>query len=179
MLPPAPLSPLDAHPTQYVATIHRGFVEGEGGLVYDAAGRVYHLPHFHFTRTSPLQPMPQRTVAQASRKLLAAARVFLMEAGAAAGLAEHRQPQQLKPFWCSALPSRTRFCFRRPKLAASSMPRWPPSCSGTATCTTILWRRRCPGGEGSPPPGRRRAGKGCKGRPPAAQLQDSYLRLRG
>lgn len=49
---------------QYVATIHHGFVEGEGGLVYDDAGRAYHPPHFFFARTSPLLPLPQRSVAQ-------------------------------------------------------------------------------------------------------------------
>lgn len=49
---------------QYVATLHRGFVEGEGGLVYDAAGRVLHLPHHFYTRTQPLQPLPAHTPAE-------------------------------------------------------------------------------------------------------------------
>ncbi|KAL4425168.1 hypothetical protein ABPG75_009184 [Micractinium tetrahymenae] len=50
----------------YVATLHSAFVEGEAGLVYDSAGRVFHPPHFHFNRTSPLAPMPQRTPPQAA-----------------------------------------------------------------------------------------------------------------
>jgi hypothetical protein len=49
---------------QYVATVHNAFVEGEGGLVYDAAGRAYHLPHQFFTRTGALPPMPTHTPAQ-------------------------------------------------------------------------------------------------------------------
>lgn len=59
--------PLCAAPcVQYVATVHSAFVEGEGGLVYDAAGRAYHPPGHFFTRTSPLQPLPQRSAAQAA-----------------------------------------------------------------------------------------------------------------
>ncbi|KAL4435565.1 hypothetical protein ABPG77_002528 [Micractinium sp. CCAP 211/92] len=50
---------------QYVATLHSAFVEGEAGLVYDSTGRVFHPPNFHFNRTSPLAPMPQRTPPQA------------------------------------------------------------------------------------------------------------------
>lgn len=51
-------------PVQYVATVHNAFVEGEGGLVYDAAGRAYHLPHQFFTRTGALPPLPAHTPAQ-------------------------------------------------------------------------------------------------------------------
>lgn len=46
---------------QYVATLHSAFVEGEAGLAYDTKGHVFHPPNFHFNRTSPLAPMPQRT----------------------------------------------------------------------------------------------------------------------
>jgi hypothetical protein len=53
-------------PLQYVATIHSGFVEGEAGLVYDAAARAYHLPNLFFTRVNPLLPLPQRSVAEVS-----------------------------------------------------------------------------------------------------------------
>ncbi|KAI3435029.1 hypothetical protein D9Q98_003081 [Chlorella vulgaris] len=51
---------------QYVATIHSGFVEGEAGLVYDAAACAYHLPNLFFTRVNPLLPLPQRSVAEAA-----------------------------------------------------------------------------------------------------------------
>ena len=50
---------------QYVASIPSGFVEGELGLVYDAAGDVFHLPYMFHNRTNPTLPMPQRTPAQA------------------------------------------------------------------------------------------------------------------
>lgn len=53
-------------PLQYVATIHSGFVEGEAGLVYDAAACAYHLPNLFFTRVNPLLPLPQRSVAEVS-----------------------------------------------------------------------------------------------------------------
>ena len=50
---------------QYVATIPGAFVEGDSGLVYDTRGRVYHLPHLFYNRTSTLLPMPQRSTQQA------------------------------------------------------------------------------------------------------------------
>ena len=52
---------------QYVTTVHNAFVEGEGGLVYDAAGRAYHLPHHFYTRTGALPPLPTHTPAQVQR----------------------------------------------------------------------------------------------------------------
>ncbi|PSC67438.1 hypothetical protein C2E20_8901 [Micractinium conductrix] len=65
-LNPAGDTPFTDTSEQFVVTLHKAFVEGEAGLVYDAAGRVLHLPHFQFNRTSPLAPMPLRTPAQAS-----------------------------------------------------------------------------------------------------------------
>jgi capsular polysaccharide biosynthesis protein len=44
--------------SQYVAVIPAGFVEGEAGIVYDAAGNVYHLPFMFHNRTNPALPMP-------------------------------------------------------------------------------------------------------------------------
>jgi len=65
----------DVHPTgdnmftyvsdQNVASIPMGFIEGEGGLVYDAAGHVYHLPNFFVNRTNTLLPLPQHTPLEA------------------------------------------------------------------------------------------------------------------
>jgi capsular polysaccharide biosynthesis protein len=47
---------------QFVATVPNGYVEGEGGLVYDAAGNVYHLPYYFHNRTNPqAAPLPGRT----------------------------------------------------------------------------------------------------------------------
>ena len=70
-LPRPPACLTGAHPAltcpQYVATVRQAFVEGEGGLVYDAAGRVLHLPHHFYTRTQPLQPLPARTPAEVRR----------------------------------------------------------------------------------------------------------------
>ena len=61
--PPARPPPA-ARPPQYVATVHQGFVEGEGGLVYDTAGRAFHLPHHFYTRTGALPPLPTHTPEQ-------------------------------------------------------------------------------------------------------------------
>jgi capsular polysaccharide biosynthesis protein len=44
---------------QYVAVIPNGMVEGEAGLVFDAAGHVYHLPHLLHNRTTQALPKPQ------------------------------------------------------------------------------------------------------------------------
>lgn len=51
--------------SQYVASIPSGFVEGESGVIYDAAGHLYHLPYMFHNRTNPTLPLPQRTPAQA------------------------------------------------------------------------------------------------------------------
>jgi len=51
---------------QYVASIPQGFVEGEGGLVYDAASNVYHLPFFFHNRTNPALPLPASSAADAA-----------------------------------------------------------------------------------------------------------------
>lgn len=64
------LTPIPSFPAfrlQYVATVHNAFVEGEGGLVYDVAGRAYHMPHHFFTRTGALPPLPTHTPAQVRR----------------------------------------------------------------------------------------------------------------
>lgn len=50
---------------QYVASIPNGFVEGESGMVYDAAGHVYYLPNFFHNRTNPTLPLPSTTPADA------------------------------------------------------------------------------------------------------------------
>ena len=53
---------------QYVAAIPAGFVEGEAGMVYDAAGNVYHLPFMFHNRTNPTLPMPRLTPQQAAQQ---------------------------------------------------------------------------------------------------------------
>ena len=65
-------------PPQYVATVHSAFVEGEGGLVYDAAGRAYHPPHQFFTRTGALPPLPTHTPAQVRRLRAGGGRALLL-----------------------------------------------------------------------------------------------------
>lgn len=54
MLPASCPSP----PPQYVAAIPGGYVQGEGGLVFDARRHVYDLPYFHYNRTSTTLPLP-------------------------------------------------------------------------------------------------------------------------
>ena len=49
---------------QYVLTVRHAFVEGEGGLVFDAAGAVLHLPHMFSNRTGLDPPLPTRSLAQ-------------------------------------------------------------------------------------------------------------------
>lgn len=55
---------------EYVLSIKNAFVEGEGGLVYDAARNVYHLPHFFHNRTSIVVPMPLHSVQDVRHMLL-------------------------------------------------------------------------------------------------------------
>jgi len=54
--------------SQYVAGIASGFVEGESGMVYDAAGNVYHLPFMFHNRTNPTLPMPRLSPQQSSQQ---------------------------------------------------------------------------------------------------------------
>lgn len=54
--------------SQYVAAINSGFVEGESGMVYDAAGNVYHLPFMFHNRTNPTLPMPRLSPQQAAQQ---------------------------------------------------------------------------------------------------------------
>jgi capsular polysaccharide biosynthesis protein len=53
---------------QYVAAIPAAFVEGEAGMVYDAAGNVYHLPFMFHNRTNPTLPVPRLSPQQAAQQ---------------------------------------------------------------------------------------------------------------
>jgi len=53
---------------QYVVAIASGFVEGESGMVFDAAGNVYHLPFMFHNRTNPTLPMPRLSPQQSAQQ---------------------------------------------------------------------------------------------------------------
>ena len=55
--------------SQYVLTVRQAVGEGEGGLVYDAAGAVLHLPSMFTNRTGLDLQMPARSVAQVCARM--------------------------------------------------------------------------------------------------------------
>eukprot|EP00887_Chlorella_sp_A99_P003387 scaffold7.g3387.t1 len=50
----------------YVATIPGGMVSGEGGSIFDSAGRAYLLPYLHSNRSGGAPPLPPRGPAEAA-----------------------------------------------------------------------------------------------------------------